>query len=277
MSLPVYVISLPYANARRKQFSLRSSAINLGFSFFDAVCGESSPICKEILSLQNQCYKKAFKRSLSLPELGCYMSHINVWKKIVASDDWGAIVLEDDADFAPGFIQLASYLEKCDISNLLIKFNSLRKRPKVSNYLCKTPGGFVILQSRILSSRTTGYLIGKIAASRFLTVRKNILRPVDMDMKHWWEHQIPSLVTEPGAVYETANIFTESSIEKSRLQNKRSPLSIRFYHNMRYQLNFCYQSWKSSLPYVSPSIFWDPLISESTRLEKQLSGYKMDS
>ncbi|MBL0849277.1 MAG: glycosyl transferase [Candidatus Liberibacter ctenarytainae] len=255
MSLPIYVISLPSSHTRRQRFCHRAASVHLQFSFFDAQYGESSPLCQEIFVQQS--HKQKFKRLLSLPEIGCYVSHINLWKKISHMENPGAIILEDDADFSPGFTQLISHLEKCDIRNILIKFDSLRKNPQKKYYLCDVPGGFSILQPRTLSARTTGYLIGKKAALDLLIARQNIYRPIDMDMKHWWEHSIPSLVTEPGAVYEAANT-DDSSIEESRLQKKDSHFLKRFYRNMYYQLNMRHQSWKNPLPYVSPSIFLNP-------------------
>ncbi|MFV0256551.1 glycosyltransferase family 25 protein [Candidatus Liberibacter solanacearum] len=252
ISISNYVISLPFSHARREKFCHRASLINLQFSFVDAIYGENNSICKKIFYNQNRQHH--FKRLLSLPEIGCYMSHINLWKKIASSDALGAIILEDDADFSVGFPQLISHLNYCDISNILIKFDALRKRPKETDFLCKVPGNFGILQPRILSPRTTGYFIGKQAAAHLLDVRKDIFRPVDMDMKHWWEHTVPSLVTEPGAVYESANT-DDSSIEASRLQKKRTFSPLYFYQNMRYQLNLHYQARKKTLPYVSPEIF----------------------
>ncbi|AKK20653.1 glycosyltransferase family 25 protein [Candidatus Liberibacter africanus] len=250
MSIPVYVISLPVSHQRREKFCHRAAHIHLQFSFFNATYGENNPVCRRIFYNQNP--QSRFKRLLSLPEIGCYISHINLWKKIAASSSLGAIILEDDADFKEGFSALILHLSKCDISNVIIKFDALRRKPKKTDYLCKVPGNFNIIQPRILSSRTTGYFIGKKAATDLLNIRRNIYRPIDMDMKHWWEHNIPSLVTEPGAVYEAINT-NDSSIEKSRLLSKST--FFPFYRNMRYQWNLHYNAWRKDLPVVSPAIF----------------------
>ncbi|MEG8099528.1 glycosyltransferase family 25 protein [Candidatus Liberibacter brunswickensis] len=252
MSIPIYVISLPFSHTRREKFCNRASRINIKFSFFDAIYGDNNPICKQIF--YNQKRKSQFKRLLSIPEIGCYMSHIDLWKKIANSSNIGAVILEDDADFSDGFNKLILHLSKCDISDILIKFDSLRRKNKKTDCLCTVPGNFCILQPRILSPRTTGYFIGKKAAIDLLNIRKNIFRPIDMDMKHWWEHNVPSLVTEPGAVYEAANT-NDSSIEKGRLKSKTIFLPLKFYYNTRYQWHLHYNAWRKDLPYVSPKIF----------------------
>ncbi|XCD81361.1 glycosyltransferase family 25 protein [Candidatus Liberibacter asiaticus] len=252
MPIPVYVISLPFSHARREKFCHRAARIHLQFSFFDAIYGENNPICNRIFSHQKrQCQ---FKRLLSLPEIGCYISHIHLWKRIAYSPAIGAIILEDDADFSDEFSQLLPHLSKCDINNILIKFDALRKKPKKDSYVCTLPGNFDIHQPRILSPRTTGYFIGKEAAIHLLNVRKNIYRPIDMDMKHWWEHNIPSLVTEPGAVYEAIDT-NDSTIEESRLVRKPTFSPLYFYRNTCYQWNLHYNAWRKDLPPVSTTKF----------------------
>ena len=48
---------------------------------------------------------EAFSRQLSLPEIGCSMSHYNIYQKIVERNDPVSLVLEDDALLLPDFAE----------------------------------------------------------------------------------------------------------------------------------------------------------------------------
>jgi len=52
-----------------------------------------------------------FRRDIKWGEVGCALSHHAVWRELVARDVDIALILEDDADFAPGFSALM--LEAC--------------------------------------------------------------------------------------------------------------------------------------------------------------------
>ncbi|AMC12725.1 hypothetical protein RL73_03145 [Liberibacter crescens] len=255
MSFPVYVISLPRSVRRRERCFLLLSQFGLDFSFFDAIDGNNLTYDNISSIYDEKRNQKKFKRPLSFPELGCYISHINLWEKIANSDKPGAIVLEDDVEFVSEFMDVLLYLSKCDISNLLIKFNSLSNKIKTKNHVCTLPGGFSLIQPRIIPSRTTGYLIGKQAAADLLNSRKKIFRPIDNDLKHWWEYNISTLVINPSIVYQFSDINSRSSIEESRKQKKSSLSLIRFLNNMHYQLLFNYEAWTHHRHHIATTTF----------------------
>jgi glycosyl transferase family 25 len=84
--------------------------------------------------------------------------------------------------------------------------------------------------------RTTGYIIGRRAAQKLLSFTASVARPIDIDLKFYWEHNVPILTLHKQIVAERA--ATASTIENLRRQTKPgSPLS-RFARNLRYQMNF---------------------------------------
>lgn len=60
-------------------------------------------------------YKNIKSRSINLsnPEIGCFVSHMRIWKEIVANNQNYTMIFEDDAIFSNQFIKI---IDKIDIS-----------------------------------------------------------------------------------------------------------------------------------------------------------------
>ena len=104
---PVYVINLPRAGTRRKFALGQLEDIGATPVMVDAVDGRELKLEQLV---EDGFYNpdeadEAFSRQLSLPEIGCSMSHYNIYKKIVERDDSVSLVLEDDALLLPGFTE----------------------------------------------------------------------------------------------------------------------------------------------------------------------------
>jgi len=89
--LKVFVISLQTSLDRRSRVTDMLKAIGLEFEFFDAVDGRS---------LDHKSYVAPDAPWELLPgEVGCYLSHLGVWRKVVNERVEVSLVLEDDALF----------------------------------------------------------------------------------------------------------------------------------------------------------------------------------
>ncbi len=103
---PVFVISL-VDSPRRAFIADRLNAMGIKFEFFDAVYGKTLP--QEILEKVDYDYyvkELKSKKKLTLGEIGCAMSHIGVYEKIVRENIPQAIILEDDAVVSLRFIPI---------------------------------------------------------------------------------------------------------------------------------------------------------------------------
>jgi len=112
---PTFMISLRRRPAKRAAALARTDAAGLlGVRIFDAVDGRDlgwddlrargvRPYAG--WRLADSAYR-FYNRDLKWGEIGCALSHHGVWSAIVESGLPFAIVLEDDADFAPGFTEL---------------------------------------------------------------------------------------------------------------------------------------------------------------------------
>lgn len=96
-----FVINLEKQEKRREIISKQLNALHIPFEIFPAVNGRL--LTQEQIS---QLYdrEKALKKGyydLTLPEIGCALSHINIYKKIVSENIPYALILEDDAFLNP--------------------------------------------------------------------------------------------------------------------------------------------------------------------------------
>jgi len=92
-----FVISLPHDKDRRENLEKQLQKLHIPFSIVEAVNGMSLSQ-EELETLYDR--KKAlrlFNRELSKGEIGCALSHMSIYKKIVTENIPYALILEDDA------------------------------------------------------------------------------------------------------------------------------------------------------------------------------------
>lgn len=93
---PIFVISLKNS-PRRAVISRHLASLGLKFEFFDAVYGKELPE-SELAKVDYEFYPKIYnaKKPLTLGEVGCAISHINLYEHIVKNNIPEAIIFEDD-------------------------------------------------------------------------------------------------------------------------------------------------------------------------------------
>ncbi len=104
---PVYLINLPRAEERRKFALGQLAQIGSVPVMADAVDGRQLSLDKLINEgiYSPDKANEAFSRQLSMAEIGCSLSHYNMYRKIVERNDPAALILEDDVLFRPGFTE----------------------------------------------------------------------------------------------------------------------------------------------------------------------------
>lgn len=115
LPFPVYVINLERAEYRRRFALAQLARIGVTPIMAPAVDGRLLDLGKLIEEgIYNPAKsEEAFSRQLSLPEIGCSLSHYNVYRMMIERGDEAALILEDDALFLTDFTQqlLAAYRE----------------------------------------------------------------------------------------------------------------------------------------------------------------------
>lgn len=92
-AIPVFVVSLKSAADRRAALKSQLDSLGVQFEWFDAIRGD------ELSQQYRQQVNPA--GNMSPGQLGCYLSHIHIYEKIIAQDMPVALILEDDAVLQP--------------------------------------------------------------------------------------------------------------------------------------------------------------------------------
>lgn len=233
---PILVINLERSPDRWASASRQLAEAGLCAERLPAVDGRALSLAdlKRIAPVNAAFYFKP----LSPGEVGCYLSHVAAAERIV-SEGWPmALVLEDDFELAPHFLST---------------FRELTSRPGELHDLTRLdgplalPGGQIIssigspeirlIRHRRPPSCTVAMLWTRAGAGKFLSVAKPLRRPVDVQLKHWWEGDLSIVSVVPPAVLLHPQLYKQSNIG----QPGPTSLSGRW-RRMLYRLSFAVRS-----------------------------------
>ncbi len=244
---PIYIISLPRETERRAVCKAAMEAWGLAFTFFDAVDGGSLAEADIADAYDSEKNKKLFKRPLSTPEIGCYLSHHALWRRIGEGQSPGAVVLEDDFDADDALPRLLREISQLDLGNRLVKLHS--EKCVSGKPLVDLADGYQLIDPHNVPGHTLGYVVSREAAANLAAKALPFGRPVDMDLKHWWEFDISILMVQP-PVLHIQEAHAGSAIESARQAAKPSGEMgsvVRLVRNLRYQLPYRVGLFKARL------------------------------
>ena len=177
-----YLISLDKDNQRRELFfSQKNTADFRVFSAINTMQVEWDELAEQFDLVQ---FERHYGRKVTKGEIGCTLSHLNVYRLIVEDDavleDDYALVCEDDALFAANFQQNLTALlaSDCSVPILLIGQSKIAdfhageleiNYPIAFSFLCRKAGEVrYAYPYKSYFAGTVGYLIKKSAARAFL-------------------------------------------------------------------------------------------------------------
>ena len=216
----IRVINLPSAANRRRLFETTNQGLSsMDWQFYPAVSGS------ELTSdYDEKATIREFGRPMTTAELGCYESHMNVWRWFLSSDLDQLFVFEDDVAIDPIMLRR---LYNADMQamgiGVLRLYSTFRVRMKLvselilSSHLC-------LFQARGMIFGTQAYCITRAAAQALLSVSVPIRQPVDWLMMRYWRYGVANFIIFPHPVFE----FQESSsIDTSGLPPPRAAQKLR--------------------------------------------------
>jgi glycosyl transferase family 25 len=175
--IPVFVINLE-RNRQRREFALqRLAGLGLKAEIFPAVDGKTlnlGELEKDGIYNDGVAHEK-FSRSLSMGEIGCSLSHLRLYKKMLDENIGLALVLEDDAMLVDGAReQLAALIERlpgdCDLLQLIYE---CRDHSPVA------PGIVRFHSKSCMPVASAGYLIRASGARKLLGEGYPVRYPAD--------------------------------------------------------------------------------------------------
>ena len=173
----------------------------------------------------------AFHSPLTAAEVGCYLSHLLALQRI-ADQGWPwAVVLEDDVLLPADFVERLSVVcPEADTAFDLIKLNGHLHRRLVLQVLSS---GDCLVRYRRPPINANAHLWSQAGARKMLAHSRRVRRPIDVEIKPWWEMDLriatlsPELVTLDPALCQASTIGT---------RNVRSLAG--YYRKLRYNIAY---------------------------------------
>ena len=231
---PVYVINMAAHTGRMSSCKLTLDRLGIAFQRFDAVNGRdmSEPeIARVYDALAN---RRRARYPLVAGEIGCYLSHLELWRELAASDHKGAIILEDDFIARPELPLVLASLSSDRSGWDMVKLYSRRPNQRMlsTQALCV---GFQLARPYQIPNTTLGYAIRRDAALRLLDNVGRFARPIDEDLKRFWEHGLDIRLVLPPPLGLAPAANSGDAIQAAR---RRGGGISQGWRNLRYRLDY---------------------------------------
>jgi glycosyl transferase, family 25 len=182
--------------------------------------------------------REQYHRALSPGEIGCYASHLAVWRELLRSGEPSVAVFEDDIEVAGPLAQVLEAIEHLPQPIDIVKLIG-RRYEKVADRapLCH---GCDLITYRRVPSLTGGYVITRRGADKLLRRHPPFGRPVDVDLRHWWECDLVVLGVQPYPIREA------ESARRTTIPNRYGPADASMRAaKLRLQLQYSWLNWRA--------------------------------
>jgi len=159
--IPTYVISLPDAEARRRNMTARLAAVGVPFRFFDAVDGRAQRLPDTIDGAR--VVRTLFETEAML---ACSASHRLVHRMIAQGDAATALILEDDATIPDDFVEAVEQALALDFDVFKLEGINVSKRRITVGRV----GRYDVIVTNRPSVGAAAYLLRRDAARRICSL-----------------------------------------------------------------------------------------------------------
>lgn len=213
---PIFCISLTRATARRAAMTKRLDALGFPYQIIDAVDGATLDLSQFGDRLRLDKFRRKFGRDMLPGEIGCFLSHYNLWESLIATGEEYALVLEDDVDLSADFAAVVADVVALELEWDVVLLHTPRKH-RVDSIVRKMGGGdYALGRPKRRLAGTAGYLIRLRGARRLHEYCREINSPIDIQYGEWWRSGLVFYCLYPKVVLE---MEPESTIGKTNYRD----------------------------------------------------------
>ncbi|MFT4652809.1 MAG: glycosyl transferase family 25 [Patiriisocius sp.] len=238
MKFNVFLINLSRSKDRLAHSAKQLNALGIKFERLEAVDGANLTYEQIHRNYDKAANIKRYKKNLSAGEVACYLSHRQAWKRIIDDNLDYAIILEDDAVVDISFIDLHAALSKLQnwdyirIAHFPEKY-AIDERVDIG---CNHK----LVHFNKIPVNTAAQAVSFKGAKQLYLKSMQFCRPIDIDLKHYWEKGFDLIGLTPCYVTPTAKF--ESNITSISYDQGREKAS-KFVRRLRYIFNFKIQNF----------------------------------
>jgi len=204
----IFVISLRFAQARREHVSHEMAAAGVRFRFFDAIEGAFG--LEHFVAYRPRLYWINARRAPMPGEIGCYASHLALWRRCVELGE-PILVLEDDFHLVSGFAGRLHRVEALTREFGFLRLQSIERqrrrfslRPRRPVHKVRERDELSVYYLSAVPLCMLAYAISPSAAAALVEASGQLSAPVDKFMQHTWEHGVPLFGIAPPLVSPAA-------------------------------------------------------------------------
>lgn len=186
--VPIVYINLDTAVERRRLLEQQCQTMGLSARRLNAIRWSSLTPEQQRGYYSAELNASQYHTPLVDGEKGCYASHMQAWQDLLAGADPCTVVLEDDVRLAPDFLRVVHAVAQLDMPWDMVKLIG-RSVEKVASTRPLCEGVELVDYSRI-PSYTAGYVVSRTGAQKMLATRQPFGRPIDVDIRFWWENEL---------------------------------------------------------------------------------------
>ena len=209
-SLQVYFINLDKATDKLEHMTPQLEALGFPYVRIPGVYGKEldEEYKKNVTDAEK--YKRLMHNEIGVGTIGCYLSHVNVWREFLASNHSYALIFEDDVEFEPNKLKILVGLllgqsQEWDFVDIDVNRHGFARTDLRLSHTFK----LVTFRARVANASC--YLINRKAAIEFVKKAFPIFLPVDHYIMRPWEFGIKTRGVTPQIVHQT---FGKSDIAK---------------------------------------------------------------
>lgn len=231
---PAYVINLAANTTRMANAAMVLNKQQIVFERLEGVNGWQLPEDEIAKVYDAQRNWRDGKHPLVRPEIGCYLSHVACWTRIAEGDAPGGVIFEDDFSASE---QLADILKQTCADDArdwdVVKLFTFDHAPKIVKE--RHLGKYRLVVPYRVPTCLIGYVITREAARRLVEKSLPFFRPVDEDMKFYWEKDLRVALVLPVPVTVGDQQAVTGTIGNERRSSKEGR---GLAHHLLYQFGY---------------------------------------
>ena len=215
MQVHAFILHLVRATARKGNAQDLLDLCGLDGEVWPAVDGAAMSSTDLAATVGTQIFEPAYPFTLRTGEIGCFLSHRQIWAELQMRDVDAALIIEDDAGLDPALFDHAVNLASTHIAELgYIQFQT---RPtQGATTLIDTGGDCRLVVPELGGLRTTAQMVSKRAAAHLLALSDPFDRPVDTFVQSHWHTGLRPAMIYPSGIADIADRLDGSTIQEAK-------------------------------------------------------------
>ena len=247
-SLPIVFINLSKDVERRERMTAQVEQMGLKASRLPAVWWADLPEAEQKRYFNSAQSHGRYFKPLGNGEKGCYCSHLRAWQQLLDSDAPAMVVFEDDVRLLPELPQALDAIAALPgAANWdMIKLYG-REQEKIASQAALVKDALQLITYQRIPSFAAAYVISRSGAQKMLKSRIPFDRPVDVDMRFWFENGLRVFGVHPSVI-----ALDDTSEVSSIWETKEKPLTfLQRLRKFRMKLALTLGNGASTAPKVS--------------------------